>query len=200
VRAGLQFQHLRVLLLASCAIADWSSVNSLAWLPRLKDLRLTDNPVLHFSSLGGRCECIARVSTLTRLNGADVSVHERRDSELRYLRNALQRIADLGGAGVAEAASHPRLDALKAVYGEPEIVARIKVGAEGDTLDARLLDIDVVCTGAHFLGLGHCFAPSVVRLVDVVVLAGGGHRMAMFPCMYESVSAPRPCPSWSLNY
>lgn len=97
--------------------------------------------------MGGRFECVARVPSLRHLNGADISPHERRDCELRYLRYAMQRIVDLGAAGEAEAARHPQLAALKARHGEPDVVASSAVDAQHSTLDEQLLTVDLVCPG-----------------------------------------------------
>lgn len=149
VPAGEALGGLRSLLLAGCEISDWASVDHLAALSALTNLRLSGNPVLHFSSMGGRFECVARVPSLRHLNGADVSPHERRDCELRYLRYAMQRIVDLGAGGAAEAARHPQLAALKARHGEPDIVATSAVDAQHSTLDEQLLAVDLICPGAH---------------------------------------------------
>jgi hypothetical protein len=123
-------------------------VDTLGYLSALTNLRLSNNPVLHFSSMGGRFECVARVPALRHLNGADISVHERRDCEIRYLRYAMQRIVDLGAAGPAEAARHPQLQALKDRHGEPEVVASTHHNSQHSTLDEQLLSIDAVCPGA----------------------------------------------------
>lgn len=136
------------MLLASCGIADWHSINALSTLPRLRDLRLSGNPVLHFSRLGSRAECIGRVARLTRLNGAGVSGHERRDCELRYLRDTAQRLADLGADAEAERPLHPRLGELAERYGQPDVSAAQAQGPAGSTLGAQLLSVDVVCPGA----------------------------------------------------
>lgn len=147
--AGSHFGELRVLLLADCGIADWPSVNALDALPHLRDLRLTGNPLLHYSRIGGRVECVGRLARVARINGADVTPHERRDCELRYLREAAQRLADLGAAGEAEREAHPRWEELVAKYGLPEVAAGATQARGGDSLGAQLLSIDVVCPGAH---------------------------------------------------
>lgn len=83
--AGGAFSSLQVLLLADNGIKDWASINALADLPNLADLRLSRNPVLSLSSLSGRNECIARLRHISQLNGARISAHERKDCELQYL-------------------------------------------------------------------------------------------------------------------
>ena len=67
-----------MLLLGSCGITSWESVDELAKFPSLVDVRMSDNPVLLDSSMGGRYECIARLSKLAVLNGAVISKRERR--------------------------------------------------------------------------------------------------------------------------
>ncbi len=71
-------------------------------------------------------QVIGRVGSLTMLNGADIGPRERRDSDLRYLQNAVadleEAAAAAGAAGAAEARAaasqaHPRLQALVDKYG-----------------------------------------------------------------------------------
>jgi hypothetical protein len=154
VGADGAFSKLGVLLLANCAISDWASLDTLSRLSALTNLRLSNNPVLHFTSIGGRVECVARVPSLRHLNGADISSHERVDCEIRYLRYAMQRIVDLGAAGPAEAARHPRLQTLKERHGDPEVVASTHHDSQHSILDEQLLSIDIVCPGAPLLHHG----------------------------------------------
>lgn len=140
-------QNLHTLLVADCGISDWASVNALGSLPRLKELRLTGNPVLHLSSLSGRNECIARLAMITQLNGAGISAHERRDCELQYLYRVQQRIADLGPTGPAEAELHPRLEELRSLHGDMAIQPRQALIAADATLGDRLVTLDLVYTG-----------------------------------------------------
>eukprot|EP00892_Ulva_mutabilis_P011727 jgi/Ulvmu1/8927/UM005_0018.1 len=146
--SGKELHNIHTLLLADCGISDWASVNALARLPNLRDLRLTENPVLQLSSLTGRNECIARLAAITQLNGASVSTHERRDCELQYLYRVQQRIADLGPAGPAEAELHPRLEELCAIHGNMAIQPRQQHTAADATLGERLVALDLVYNGA----------------------------------------------------
>ena len=94
-------------------------------------------------------ECIGRLARLKRLNGAAISGHERRDCELRYLRESAQRLADLGPAAEAERAARPRLEELAQQYGAPEVAKGAAQAQGGGTLAAQLVSIDLVCPGAH---------------------------------------------------
>ena len=145
--AGDALQNIYTLLLANCGISDWASINALACLPQLRELRLTGNPVLHLSSLSGRNECIARLAAITQLNGAGISAHERRDCELQYLYRVQQRIVDLGSAGLAEAELHPRLEELCALHGNMAIQPRQSHIAADAALGQRLVALDLVYTG-----------------------------------------------------
>lgn len=138
---------MRTLLLADCGISDWASVSALGRLAHLRELRLTGNPVLQLSSLSGRNESIARLAKITQLNGAAISAHERRDCELQYLYRVQQRIADLGPAGPAEAALHPRLEELRALHGDMAVQLRRGNTGTGATLGERLVALDLVYTG-----------------------------------------------------
>lgn len=123
------FKSLRSLLLGGCGIVDWTSIDALSALPQLRHLRVTENPVLVKSNVGGRCEVIARLANLVALNGANVGKMERRDSEIQYLRHALQRVADAGEACKdAEAARHPRLQELVKEHGRLEVVPSSSAG------------------------------------------------------------------------
>lgn len=67
---------------------------------------------------------IGRVGGLTLLNGADVKLRERRDSELRYIMYIAADAAEAEAAGQSKqseeevAAQHPRLPELQAKYGK----------------------------------------------------------------------------------
>ena len=72
------FTSLETLLLGRCGITDWACVNELAKMPRLVNVRISNNPVLLNTTMGGRFDCIARIPQLQSLNGAFVKKHERR--------------------------------------------------------------------------------------------------------------------------
>lgn len=58
-----------------------------------------------------------------------------------------QRISDLGPEGPAEAALHPRLEELRAMYGDMAIRPSRSKTSENSTLGEQLLDLGIVHTG-----------------------------------------------------
>lgn len=92
------------------------------FIPLLPKVRLSGNPRLERHP-HARSDTIARVGLLTTVNASEVTRQERRDSELHYLRAVLGKLTDQGLAPDSEAgrnllSQHPRVEVLKAKYGE----------------------------------------------------------------------------------
>jgi hypothetical protein len=131
------FARLRTLLLANNRLADWcapppapwqpraavggadarlhrASVDALDGFPALLETRLSGNPLVE-AAPHTRHEVVARVRSLSLLNGSLVGHAERRDAEIRYLRRALDEAGGAAGvqaAPAAAAARHPRIEQL----------------------------------------------------------------------------------------
>lgn len=119
------FSSLRCLALGSNNISSWDSVNAINKFAALEELRLSDNPKLVIpwksphhehekissDAEGIRYEIIARVSSLTVLNGSTISLAERHDAEIAYL-GWIQR--ESAGELITH---HPRAEELKTKYG-----------------------------------------------------------------------------------
>ena len=111
--------NLKTLLLGDNGVDDWTSINALNSFPRLEEVRLTGNPFT--SGSADRYEIIARVAKLKMLNGSTVSVNERKDSEIRYLRRVLQKIKECSIDEDARSAvkdANPLVDDLVAKHGD----------------------------------------------------------------------------------
>ncbi|KAK9806127.1 hypothetical protein WJX72_002459 [[Myrmecia] bisecta] len=138
------FAALKSLLLGENRLASWASVDALNQFPCLREVRLTGNPLLASSQGGGRYEIIARVANLTMVNASAVRQHERRDSELRYLRLVL---ADAEAAPDVTArqhvlAQHPQLQDLKDRFVRR---GQVHAGVGGTALAASMLELRLTC-------------------------------------------------------
>lgn len=85
--SSLFFPSLRALQLAGTTISTWSDLDGInTAVPNLQSLRLKNTPLT--STLGQgevRFLCIARIPTLSYLNGSVVSTKERTEAERRYV-------------------------------------------------------------------------------------------------------------------
>ena len=113
------FPTLKSLLVGDNALSDWRSVDALDAFPELVEARLSGNPLAESAS--ARHEIIARVARLAVLNGSMVTVAERKDSEIRYLRRVLQQLKDVAldtSARNVVSDTNPRVDALVNTHGD----------------------------------------------------------------------------------
>ncbi|KAL9248888.1 Tubulin-folding cofactor E-like protein [Drosera capensis] len=70
----------------------------------LKDIRLSENPISDPGKGGiSRFALIARLAKIKVLNGSEVTLRERKESEIRYVRMVMPRLSD--GEDIAK---HPR--------------------------------------------------------------------------------------------
>lgn len=141
------FQNLRCLLLGSNNIEDLASIDSLNSFPSLMDIRLSENPVTD-SGKGGivRYALIARLAKVEILNGSEVSLRERKDSEIRYVRLVMSK---LNGNPEEIKRLHPRFSELKKFHGIED--ERASSGAAGpQKMSSGLISITLKCVGASF--------------------------------------------------
>jgi hypothetical protein len=122
------FANLVTLQMSRTRVADWGSINALQKFTALQELRIKDSPVVTTAANSGaaRQSIIARVRGLRKLNGSEVSLRERADAEMLYLKRvAISRQAcasDEEQAAVME--EHPRYDELVQEHGCPMEAAR----------------------------------------------------------------------------
>ncbi|XP_058090068.1 tubulin-folding cofactor E [Magnolia sinica] len=140
------FENLQCLLLGGNKIEDLESVDSLNFFPSLKDVRLSDNPVAD-PGKGGipRFVSIARLAKVQILNGSEVSLRERKESEIRYVRLVLSKLQSDNPEEIKRL--HPRFTELKELHGiEDEKPSAGKSGPQ--KMASGLLSITLKCVGA----------------------------------------------------
>jgi len=140
IHSSAAFPRLKTLLVGDNRLADWASVDAMNALPRLEETRLTGNPIAQDSS--ARHEIIARVRHLTTLNASTVSVAERKDSEIRYLRRVLHALKDISlddarKAFIGEA--NPRVQELVSKHGD--LVTHSAQAPGNNTLGSNCVDV-----------------------------------------------------------
>lgn len=86
---------LRFLSLNNCRISEWTSIENLASLPRLEELRLMHIPLFHEHSDEERYHLVVgRLRAIKSLNGSHITAFQREESErffIRYYLNAANK-------------------------------------------------------------------------------------------------------------
>ncbi|KAG0628577.1 hypothetical protein M758_1G036700 [Ceratodon purpureus] len=147
-RASLTpFSTLRCLLLGGNQISDWPSVDALDQFPSLQEVRLSDNPITDSGNgMAARFMIVARIGKLTSLNGSQVKPRERRDSEIRYVRQLLTNMQMPSVGDILKC--HPRFEHLRVLHDIPLDLQR--GGAIGSTqkMSSSLLSVSLVCVAS----------------------------------------------------
>ncbi|EXB58480.1 Tubulin-specific chaperone E [Morus notabilis] len=134
------FQNMRCLLLGSNNLQDPASIDALNSFPKLVDIRLSDNPILNIP----RFVLIARLEKVEILNGSEVSIRERKESEIRYVRLVMSK---LQGNLEDIRQLHPRFAELKKIHGIDD--EKPSTGVAGpQKMASGLLSITLKCVGA----------------------------------------------------
>ena len=123
------FRNLRGLFLGYNRVRSWQSVDVIDHFPRLECVRLSHNPFCENDS-ASRHEIVARAGKLLSLNASEITERERRESEIRYLRNVVAEVSSSSSIRIEDKeldakmssdevlAKHPRAKALKEMHGE----------------------------------------------------------------------------------
>lgn len=151
---SLPFVSLLCLYLGRNNLADWSSVDALDWFPSLQDVRLSDNPLTdHKTGTATRFMLIARMGSLSCLNGSLIKPRERRDSEIRYVRHVLQTMRTQSKERIIK--SHPRFEKLRMIHDLPEDIwsSGYINTANSDSFANNFFAVTIECVAA---GVGEC--------------------------------------------
>jgi Leucine-rich repeat (LRR) protein len=135
---------LKHLSLASNKILEWSSIDALfSWFPNLSTLSTRDNPITQdaITSRYYNQLVIARIPTLTALDGSQISKSERQDCELFYL-SFIMRQSELT-TDEQRTAKHPQFSDLVSNHGKPEVQASGAVSSK-ETLKNHLINIKLL--------------------------------------------------------
>jgi hypothetical protein len=141
----MPFPNLRCLLLGRNQLSDWPSIDALDQFPSLQEVRLSDNPITD-TGLAARFMIVARIGKLTSLNGSQVKPRERRDSEIRYVRQLLTNMQMTSVGDILK--SYPRFEQLRVLHDIPLDLQR--GGSIGATqkLSSSLLSVSLECVAA----------------------------------------------------
>ncbi|XP_029204560.2 tubulin-specific chaperone E-like isoform X2 [Acropora millepora] len=147
------FPALRSLYLSENKISEIQSVNELNHFPSLMELKFKGNPVFQEeTTFASRQELLARLPSLTSLNGSPVNSKERETAERAYLKKYAQAWLDAGGKVTEEQASvlkpmfvelHPRYAELVKVHGVPPEAERTQKTSK--TLKDSLISVTITC-------------------------------------------------------
>ncbi|KAI0822831.1 hypothetical protein BC628DRAFT_1387870 [Trametes gibbosa] len=135
-------QGLKHLALALNCIAFWSDIDALpGWCPHLESMTLAGNPLVDDPAhkMHARSFAISKIPTLKILDGATITLKERRDAELLYL----SYISKESLSDAEKRAAHPQWDALSSKHGVVISLAQPSVQDAPDTLRNRLINVRV---------------------------------------------------------
>ncbi|TPX32079.1 hypothetical protein SmJEL517_g04732 [Synchytrium microbalum] len=134
------FKTLKSITLSATTISSWKSLDTLNTLPNLVDLRIRRIPLLDsVKQYVQRTMLIARISSLTVLNGSAISSKERKEAELYYVNQVC--LSDMQDPSFNDL--HPRYEVLIKEYDitRPN-PATIKPASS--TLKDRLIQVKLV--------------------------------------------------------
>lgn len=80
------FEKLHHLNLGKNALNDWTALEEISKMKSISELRFSGNPLCSDDASRDRLVAIGRMTSLSWINGSDVSPSERRDCELAFLR------------------------------------------------------------------------------------------------------------------
>ncbi|KAI3761099.1 hypothetical protein L1987_51507 [Smallanthus sonchifolius] len=138
------FQNLRCLLIGGNKIEDLASIDALNSYPALADIRCSENPATDPNRGGiGRFALIARLAKVKILNGSEITPRERKESEIRYVRQVMskphQNLEEIKKL-------HPRFSELKAFHGiEDERPSNGPAGPQ--KMASGLITVTLKCIG-----------------------------------------------------
>jgi len=129
------FRNLETILLCRTRVVNWKSIDALNKFPSLTELRLQGSPIIATVANAGaaRQTTIARIKSLLRLNGSEISPRERTDAERLYLKRLAMEMTKLGSDTEREILKeeNPRFNELVNTHGDPmEAARRAKVAQE----------------------------------------------------------------------
>nr|XP_058944024.1 tubulin-specific chaperone E-like [Pocillopora verrucosa] len=150
------FSSLESLSLSNNIITELQSINELNHLPSLNGLRFKGNPLFQDeTTFESRQELLARVPSLTSLNGSPVNSKEREIAERAYLKKYATSWVNAGGMpGKGEKSvlkpefieAHPRYEELVKVHGVPSEAERNHSSSK--TLKDSLISVTITCPDA----------------------------------------------------
>ncbi|KAJ3101220.1 hypothetical protein HDU97_001571 [Phlyctochytrium planicorne] len=151
------FPNITGINLTENQIDNWSSIHALNIIfPNLTKLHFRGNPLTANTErrVDLLFELIARVASVTMVNGSATSAKDRRDAEVWYLnRCATERDTIMRGVGPTEDgptsteqlqafyARHPRYNALVEVHGEPTVAP---LSVTSTALKDRMLEVNLI--------------------------------------------------------
>ncbi|KAG0451088.1 hypothetical protein HPP92_026434 [Vanilla planifolia] len=139
------FENLECLLLGSNDIDDLTSIDSLNLFPKLMDIRLSENPIVDPAKGGiSRFVLVACLPKVKILNGSEISIRERKESEIRYVRYVLTKMQSANPLLVNH--EYSRFEELKRLHAIDE---KPSAGIAGpQKMAAGLISVTLICVGA----------------------------------------------------
>ncbi|TFK54653.1 outer arm dynein light chain 1 [Heliocybe sulcata] len=131
-------EGIRHLSLSNNPINDWPSIDNLTtWFPALEGLAIREIPLLDNPETGAytRQFAIAKIPTLTSLDGAPITPKDRLDAELFYLSYLSQHVPP------AARTAWGRWDELVEKHGAPSAPTHKPTAASHETLSSKLIQI-----------------------------------------------------------
>jgi hypothetical protein len=168
---------LKYLSLSDNRLSEWGAIDALArWCSSLENLVIKGNTLVAGDESGKQTRplVIARIPSLTTLDGASISSRERTDSELFYISSIMH-------TGVASdevrSQQHPRWAELCAKYGRPDEVRNVQ--KVQNKLSNQLIDLKLHRYVQTMKQRSDALAEppeAVLRVLPTNLLAANGQR------------------------
>ncbi|KAJ2132486.1 hypothetical protein IW136_005086 [Coemansia sp. RSA 678] len=128
------FCALSVLDLSETGVTDWSCVDSLNNIQKLRTLRIIHTPVVRgVAELAARAQLVARLPRVVKLDGSQVTADERTDMERSYLASCARSVSQTSEIVENMARVFPRVRELVQIHGVPRVPRPVRTA-----LDSRL--------------------------------------------------------------
>eukprot|EP00742_Colponemidia_sp_Colp-10_P003275 GILJ01003485.1.p1 GENE.GILJ01003485.1~~GILJ01003485.1.p1 ORF type:complete len:552 (+),score=93.11 GILJ01003485.1:115-1770(+) len=138
------FSALRSISVNDNEVANWASIDSLNRFGGIEELRIRDNPLNRMVGLkAARNLFIARIKSLTLLNGSQIRARERADAEKAYLKEAVKDMIDhptVEPRNIEE--RHPRFVELAQAFGDPRESSQMTSSAS-QTLADNMISVHI---------------------------------------------------------
>ena len=139
---GLDQQRFRSLVhlnVAGNMLSTWDDIQGVATLQKVSELRFSENP-LCTDEIKDRLIAIGRFKLLTWVNGSDISLSERRDSELAFIRG----LDAFAPGNISNHILEERIRNLEAQYGVSRNSSGITAGQRDMSLASGMIQIRLV--------------------------------------------------------
>ncbi|KAJ2500422.1 hypothetical protein GGH96_002750 [Coemansia sp. RSA 1972] len=139
------FPALATLDISETGVTEWPTIDALNNMQKLHSLRIVHTPLVNsMAELAARAQLIARLPSILKLDGSQISADERTDMERSYLASCAKSVQDADELVDQMARAFPRIHELVRVHGVPHVPHIVRT-----SLDSRLAHATLQVTNSH---------------------------------------------------